>query len=287
MSVFTKNDLDDLLKCSICKHKLDEYNEPKTLACGKTICIQCVSNITKNLMNKDKRTFKCPIQTCKKEHVKPKDGFPTNDLVLQFLSLQPKEIYRGERIETLKASLNLIEENLKKIYFDIEHGDSRISEYCADLKSQIQLSTDEKLKKINESSEFLIKQIEAYEKETVECFTKKSNEKNINVELLDEITMFLSNRTVFLNNLNMNDESSINDSNEMASNYITLLEEVKENVINSVFNNRLIEFEPAKSKWRDNIIGFIRYREAKTKHSSYKGIFLPKRICTAKIIVFF
>ena len=103
------------------------------------------------------RTFKCPISNCKnKEHTKPIDGFGTNQLVIQLLSVKPIKVYRGEKIENLNTNLDKIKKLVQEIEIKFNESDAEIHEYCKELIDQIQLEKEEKIKQIEDLSQILI-----------------------------------------------------------------------------------------------------------------------------------
>ena len=50
------------MECEKCLSPWDTENHiPKILACGHTICQNCIYEISKNILSKDEKLFKCPI----------------------------------------------------------------------------------------------------------------------------------------------------------------------------------------------------------------------------------
>ena len=89
-------EISNILKCSKCKERL---YEPTTLPCGETVCLPCLNSIHVNY-----KKFKCIV--CNDEHAMPDFGLPVNKKVQAILSIQPKEVFRGKAVETLKDTLN-------------------------------------------------------------------------------------------------------------------------------------------------------------------------------------
>ncbi|CAF1616591.1 unnamed protein product, partial [Didymodactylos carnosus] len=63
--------LGDLLRCPVC---LNEYVDPHLLPCGHTYCYSCLNQLIQN-----NNILICP--ECRKEHIVPPEGFPSNFLV--------------------------------------------------------------------------------------------------------------------------------------------------------------------------------------------------------------
>ena len=66
--------------------------------------------------------------------MKPVEGFPVNQLAIKLVSLQPKEIFRGDNIESLKSNLSTIELLLSRISTVAESGEIKINEYLNKVK---------------------------------------------------------------------------------------------------------------------------------------------------------
>ena len=207
------------LKCRVCIKTFDKYDEPKLLPCDATICSECDSKINNE--------FKCPIQSCKKNHCRPDEGFPLNEIVMQIvLSSHGEE----DKFETLESHLNKIESYFSEIDDTV---DCRIFEFCSEVKTQIQLVTEERIEQINDMNESLIKQVDTYRNEFLQDF-KKLKKKCASSSFHKEIKAFLAEKRKYLNCLKKaqkNDEKAIiNFIDDLA---YTKLKEDGRNLINS------------------------------------------------------
>lgn len=63
VKIFGITSHNDILKCDKCKIPFSSYDQPKSLACGETICSACSVEIEKEAINKK---FKCIL--CLEEH---------------------------------------------------------------------------------------------------------------------------------------------------------------------------------------------------------------------------
>lgn len=78
--------LESQLKCPKCLHK---YVSPRILPCGKSMCQNCVDQLSNcNLSN----LIKCPF--CCKSHPVPDEGFIINEFIVNTLKLKPEKVYR-------------------------------------------------------------------------------------------------------------------------------------------------------------------------------------------------
>ena len=141
--IFEETHIRNLLTCNQCEVKFDDYEQPKSLPCGKMICSLCVEKIEKEAI---KNKFKC---VCFKVHQIPEDGFAINELALHLLTSKAKEIWRGERYEKLKINLKNIEALIQDLNFDICNGSERIKEHCNEQRRLVQLSTENKMQELN------------------------------------------------------------------------------------------------------------------------------------------
>ena len=87
----------NVLSCKNCQGHLVEE---KILPCGKTVCSLCASKIKVN-----GNEFDCLV--CKNKHEWPKNGFISNDILLEILSAKPTSI---SAYDLLNKSLDNIQQ---------------------------------------------------------------------------------------------------------------------------------------------------------------------------------
>ena len=109
---YEEKKISNALSCKKCHERLDE---PRILPCGDSICTKCLSTIK----IKNKQVFDCIV--CKKQHIMPENGLLINKVLLDLLSVQPTDVYRGKSVETLKESLNLMHKNIASLKFVINN----------------------------------------------------------------------------------------------------------------------------------------------------------------------
>jgi hypothetical protein len=151
---FDQSEIKNELKCPKCD---EQYDFPRMLPCGETICETCCKKIK---IKYDE--FYCPL--CKDNHDMPKNGsFPLNKIILNLLNKIPKKIYPGELTE--KYDLKLKELKYKTNEFEMIENNAadKVDGYYSDLKNEIQLATELAIEQLN--NENMIQQIEFLKKE--------------------------------------------------------------------------------------------------------------------------
>ena len=210
MNVLTESDINNILMCELCHEKYSLYDEPKMIPCGLTICGQCEHKIDQEM--RGTRSFKCLSESCGDEHLKPIKGFPINKAVLNLLTTPLKEVYRGEDIETIEQNLKKIQNILNEITFDVENSDFKLKEFCTELRTQVQLSTEMKLNQINEMSDLLLKEIDDYETECIRMINYNKITEITSNDFYKEIKTFLDEKNNYLKKLIKKDEKEIKES---------------------------------------------------------------------------
>lgn len=272
MSAYPRTDLEELLKCKVCKIKFTHKDEPKSLPCGHTICNGCDDSIDSRMKSIEKRTFKCLVRSCKREHVKPAEGLPSNQLAIKLVSLQPKEIYRGDNMESLKTHLATIEQLVSRLNIVAGSGVMKINEYYSQLKVKLSQAADERIKEIKQLNVILLRQIESYENDCIERFVAACSQNEMK---LIEIETFLAHKKSYLiDRLDSKNTDLIVKSNKKAVKFIQKLEEEEMNLKNCIFNNKSVEFEPGKARMDVNLVGTVSCRplsELARKNTNFKS----------------
>jgi hypothetical protein len=168
---YSENDIISELKCPMCN---DIYDEPKMLPCGNAVCNQCILTIESNRI-KETNDFKCVI--CNEMHQFAKKGFPLCKPLYKILSKSSNAIYRGEQIEKLAANIKFIENELRKMEFDLNHGTDVIKDHCIELRRQVQLATETSIQKIYQFNETMIKKVDDFELESFLAYTSLNKER--------------------------------------------------------------------------------------------------------------
>lgn len=239
---YSEIDLKSSLNCPLCN---EVFHEPKILECGDSICNECAEQLIKNAATN--KEFKCKL--CNANHQIPKDGFLVNKHLVKILSLQPKEISRGDLIKKLKNELNTIEDKLKKLDFSIKNGVDVIKEHCIELRRLSQLATETTIQEITKLNDEIIKQINDYESERIKAFNsnadKISSETSKINEHLKAYELDLKRTKEYLTQTSINDQSTVTFLNNL--NDLDLAISINDQKLKrSIFNDYLIEFKQNK-----------------------------------------
>ena len=192
---YEEKQINNLLKCPNCK---EELNEPRLLpCCEETICINCVEQLLEKSKNMYANKYKCII--CKTvNELPPERKFPNNKFISKIQSEQPKEIYRSELVENLKAYLKGFDSNKLFLNKCVDDGVVLIKEHCMALRNELSKATQSLLQLIQVFSDEYLKQINSYESETT---LKLDHIKQVDVKKSTELSEdFYEKWSSYLNN---------------------------------------------------------------------------------------
>ena len=234
-------------KALLCKHCEGRLDKPKILPCGVTICSFCEISIQVN-----NQMFDCFI--CNDKHDMPKKGLPNNRLASEILAIELTTVSRGEAYDSLIKFLDDIQKKLSFIKLGIKNSTDLVKEHCIDLRSDVQLKTEEAIQQINDINSKLIEEIDEYEQELIEF--NKTNSKSLDSfnAIVKELESFLTLKTEFLNQCEI-DDKLVKKSNEEANNLIKRAEIEIENLKSIIFDGNILKFERNTEKINDAILG--------------------------------
>jgi len=259
---FDLNKIGDLLDCKNCEVRLDE---PRLLPCGNSICSYCVSSIQ---VNKDKE-FECLV--CHEKHKMLENGLPINIALKKLLSCKPANVSRGSAYDSLQATLKCSINKRNILKHSLDNKEDYVKEHCFDLRSQVQLVTEELHMKIDRFNEQMIGDINKYEKNTIKCNFKDSEPLKrfqLFVNDLDKFHLEIAN---YLNELNLNDDK-LKESDKEA---ILLKNKTELEILNLrdfILNETILSFEPNKERISKSILGELKI----TKVAQLESIILQE-----------
>jgi hypothetical protein len=234
----------------LCKHCVGGLDIPKMLQCGVTICSFCETSI--QVIDK---MYDCLI--CKQKHEMPQDGLPNNELVLEILEIEITKVSRGEAYDALKKLLNEIKTKRSFIELGIDKSTDLVKEHCINLRSDIQLKTEEAIQQINDINSKLIEEIDEYEKEFIEFNQNNSKPLDVFNTIVKELESFHTLKTEFLNQSEI-DDKLIKKSNQEATKLIKKAEIEIENLKDIIFNGNILKFEKNNEKINETIFGKLK-----------------------------
>ena len=149
----------------------------------------------------------------------PIKGFPINKFLLKLIEQKPKEVYRGKLVEEFKVNLESIRTKNDQVEFDLNNAVERIKEHCINLRCQVNTAADIAILKINELSDSMFAEIEAYEKECIKSFQLNQVKESVQIQRfeqgIDQAEEFYKKWTAYLMNVQL-DEAALTEANELA-----------------------------------------------------------------------
>ena len=233
---YEEDTIKSALNCQKCYEKLDEAR-----LLPSNICFSC----TKSLKLDADQHFECLI--CPKKHEMLPEGLAMNKIVSLFLSFDPKEFYRGEATEKLKLSLKDIEQKIKQISFSLKNGVDQMQVYFMDLRSEVQVTTEEAILHLKEFNQELINQINIAERDCLASIQSNEKARQELSEKIAETELFHSKWTQNLKQTVIDDESVMN-ANEAANSLIIKSNNDLDTLEQINFNGFKIKFKKSKIK---------------------------------------
>jgi len=187
------------------------------------------------------------------KHEMPKNGLPDNKVVSKMVSIKPTKVSRGKAVDLLEESLVEILKKQKNIKKRIENSTDLVKEYCINLRSDIQLKTEEAIQQINDINSEIIDQIDKYEKELIEF--NKVNSKSLDEynKVSKELEEFHSISNTELLSKNNIDERLVIRSNKKAARFIKESDSEIQNLNDIIFDRKLLIFEKNSDKINKSI----------------------------------
>ena len=242
--------LPGLLKCPICKLKMEEA---KILPCG----VYCKSCIQKMIETNEMNEIKC--KSCHKRHTIPEDGFMSWKALDEYYSEEPmlEKIYRGESAEKLKVNLKKVLKQIDDLNFHSENGIDVVKEHCSKLRNQVMLESEVSIRHIQEMTDHLLEQINEYQVKRVKQFETLQPEIK-SKELVDELKAFHDKWTRYLNKCQIKD-CEMNAANEIVDQLDGKFMNEKKHLHQSVFGNKMINFRTNSLKINKDLLGTLDY----------------------------
>jgi hypothetical protein len=151
------------LTCPRCNVR---YVDPRIIEpCGETLCARCVEGLLAQ-----NGQFDCFF--CNVKHEMPENGFHPNTLIAQMLQVRQSSTSNNEdvildatspSVIQLQEKLNQIQTLTRQIQSKMENYKFIISEYCQDMRDEVNMVVDTKKRELEEMRDELVKKIEIQE----------------------------------------------------------------------------------------------------------------------------
>jgi hypothetical protein len=248
---FEINQVNDTLLCQQCKGRLEI---PKILPCGETICLSCETYIQIN-----ENMFDCLV--CKQKHDVP-NGFLISKAILKMLKIEPTKVSRGEVFDKLEKSLENIQNKCNYIHRFIDNRNDLVKKKCMNLRSDVQLKTEQVIFQINEISTKIIVEIDKYEQEMSNFNSFNTQSLKVFNQLAKDLESFYDLNTKYLKR-NIIDDKIMNKSNEEATSLIAKAELEIDNLIDVILNGTSFKFDKSNEKINKSILGSTKIEKFK------------------------
>ena len=255
---YEENQINEVITCPYCKNK---FNDPRSIECGISLCIQCIELLT----NKGENGFICLI--CKDFHEKPKKGFAKNANLSKLCDIKASEISRGPLADTLKVQLDEIKLKLDRLDKDNKLGVDKIKEYCDELRNEVQLSSEELIESINKRNMELIVEINAYEKKSMLDF-KKENKTQLD-SFIQEMRGFHAKWNDYLKQIKLEYNDLKKGSNE-ASVRLEQIKKEEHRFLFKLFNDKLLTYDKSSAKLASSLVGTLNLTNANVNSNFWK-----------------
>ncbi|CAF0755533.1 unnamed protein product [Brachionus calyciflorus] len=255
--------IDDILTCPKCKLK---YNDPRMLPCGKTYCNHCI-----NLqLNNDKIGFDCDYCMFFHELIPPSSSFPQDKRIEKLLENEQKKISESKLITEFKQLLQSLKNLTEELTSNKSQSPTIINEYCSDIKTSINETTNNLLHEIQNQKEELFNIVSSYEDE---CFKNINKVDLINNDLSNmavESDKFQAKWNDYLNNQVVK-ESEVRDAFESGNEVYKQISNHIDTLKLSQLNNKLVIFEPTKPT--NQLIGKIYFENFNQNSIKFENFF--------------
>jgi hypothetical protein len=200
---------------------------------------------------------------CNQKHEMPKNGLSVCKSLLKILSTKLTRVSRGKAFDSLLKLLDEIQKKHSFLKHGIENSNDLINEYCADLRSDVQLTAEEIILQVNDISSKIIEEIDEYEKELIEF--NKTNSKSLDAltAFSKDLESFHTINTEYLKQHIVEDEKVVK-SFEEATSLIKKAEIETQNLKDIVFDGKLFKFEKNIEKLDKSILGITKLEPVKS-----------------------
>lgn len=238
--IMTNNkELSDHLKCKLCNNT---YEDPIILPCYKTICSKHVFSETIG------DVFKCSL--CNNGHAITIDGFPKNEDIYNLVNVSKDYIHLDLALSSNNQKAKDLCKDLEQIISKLELLENDpvcfIYDYFGKIKSDLDLSRENKIKMIDDQYSKLLKEIEDAENE---C-KSSANKFDFSSELKNQIDTATENLSEYLdlsNETKIIDDSEWNYLQFQIEKVILLSEHSLKKFESKFLNNKKYEFKANKS----------------------------------------
>ena len=242
---YEETQINEHLICPYCKNK---YNDPRVMKCGASFCLACINLMIKTAEN----GFKCPV--CEDFHKIPKTGYSMNLNLAKLCKIKANEVSRSPLADSLKPKLDEIKLKLDELSKENSLGADKIKDYCAGLRNEVQLSSEQLIEGIKTQNMELIEQINAYEKSSMLDFNEESQIQLNN--FIQEKHGIHTKWIDYLKQFKLDDKDLKTAWNE-ANKCLEQINQENQRFLFKLFNENLLKFNRNSSPTNSSILGSL------------------------------
>ena len=222
--------------CSKCQEKLDEL---KTFPCGESICTECIKTFRVN-----KKLFDCSLSNIK--HRIP--------------DIFTDQMKKSQTVQSLKQTLTTMHKNIASLSLSINTEKEKVKNYCSSLRSDVKLATTQCIKQINEHSNQMIREINKFEKDSIQMSQlKKSNRLAAN-KLAKEMEIFHQKWNNYIKQSKISDHD-VSKATEEATALNEKAQQEKLNLDLLILNENWLKFKKNSAKLDKTVLGSLEKTE--------------------------
>jgi hypothetical protein len=166
---------------------------------------------------------------CSKIHEIPEEGFLTNQIVIEMLKCEAKEVLQSNQIEEFKKLLDILNATKQNIESTLECGDATIRDHCDKVRNDMQLAIEQAHAKLDDFHKDFMHEIDSHEKECQDKFKTIQQNKVDTEKALNDSNELLSKSNHLLKQFKI-DQTQLSKLFDNAQSLQTNLEQIKDGI---------------------------------------------------------
>jgi hypothetical protein len=251
MMFFKDEDLSELMTCPSCNI---EFGDPRILACGETICNNCVAA----MYDAEKKGIHCKY--CNTFHKMPLEKVAQNKFLARLIKKQPCEITRGQMAKDLGLQLRVIYNKTKEFEKERYTDKEKIKEYCDFIRNNINEVTRDAQACLERYKISFIDQVKQYQAESQSRLEKEVDSNDHIDEFIENLYFFHAKWIEYLKKITL-DEIKLSEASQEAHECIENLGRKINQLKEKTFKGDILRFHPNPEKIDSRILGTLIFKK--------------------------